>query len=239
MADSQRTGHAHNFKDISGGRFGLLTAIEFIRRTEGDTIWRCRCDCGVIVEKRGNHLRSGATTRCCFQKHHQKKGKRPPLSPERMTWQSIKQRCRNPNDPYFALYGGRGIEMCDRWFHSFELFLEDMGPRPSDCTIDRIDNDGNYEPANCRWATRKEQGNNRRTNRFIEFNGEVKTVSQWAEQLGVKPGCLRARLGELNWSVEKALTTPIDAVKSKSGSRRHREDFQSPPCSVVVANSPS
>jgi hypothetical protein len=99
--------------------------------------------------------------------------------------------------------------VCRRWRESFEAFYSDMGPRPtSGHSIDRIDNDGDYEPGNCRWATRSEQQNNRRASRYISFNGKRMTVEQWAEYLGMSRDTLTKRLN--NWSVERALTEPID-----------------------------
>lgn len=216
MAASQRTRPAHNFKDMTGQRFGLLVAIEFVRRLDHDTVWLCKCDCGDVVEKRGQLLRKGLTTRCCFSRHYQKKPKPGPASPERISWQTMRQRCHNPNDPYYFRYGGRGIQVCERWRHSFAAFLADMGPRPVGTSIERENNDGNYEPGNCRWATAIEQGNNKRSNRRIEFNGRTQTLTQWSREIGIKKGCLAARLNS-GMSVEEAFTKPLDLVKSRTG----------------------
>jgi hypothetical protein len=134
------------------------------------------------------------------------------------------QRCTKPSHHAFHRYGGRGIQVCDRW-GSFESFLEDMGPRPSlDHSIDRIDNDGDYEPSNCRWATRKEQANNTASNVVIEFNGARKTLGQWAKELGISGTGLRARLKK--WPIAKALTTPgFQQVRgSKQGSSKITEE---------------
>lgn len=124
-------------------------------------------------------------------------------------WHSMRDRCELPNNPQYCNYGGRGIRVCERW-RKFENFLADMGESPSlKHSIDRFpDNNGNYEPGNCRWATKKEQANNKRTNVFVTFNGETKTVSQWAEGLGWKTNTLIYRL-KRGWTIERALRQKI------------------------------
>jgi len=120
----------------------------------------------------------------------------------------MKSRCNNPNNVSFDNYGGRGISVCGRW-DKYQNFISDMGNRPTlKHTLDRIDNDGNYEPSNCRWATRKEQQRNRRTNHIIEFNGESKNITDWSNDLGIKLTTLIGRL-DRGWSIEKTLTTPV------------------------------
>jgi hypothetical protein len=142
---------------------------------------------------------------------------------EYRVWAGMKVRCVNPNGQDWLLYGGRGIRVCERWSGSFAAFFEDMGPRPtSRHSIDRIDSDGHYEPANCRWATAKEQANNWKTrNRRITYNGETLTVPQWAERLGLTRESLRDRL-DSGWSIERAVTTP--AVRQRT--RAHDGTFQ-------------
>jgi len=120
----------------------------------------------------------------------------------------MKRRCYNPNTPYYHLYGGRNITVCGRWKDSFVNFLADMGPKPSpEHTIDRIDNDGNYEPDNCRWATKMEQSHNSRKARLITYNGETLCLREWARRLGIGHMALSTRLNR-GWSLKKALTTP-------------------------------
>src|SRR5262245_14872347 len=127
-------------------------------------------------------------------------------TPEYRSWLSALNRCPNPRARDRKYYGGRGIRVCDRWRRSFAAFLADMGPRPSPRhTLERIDNSGHYEPGNCRWATRKEQGNNTRHNRFITHEGITRTLSQWAEATGLSESCIRIRLDRLGWSVKEAL----------------------------------
>lgn len=123
-------------------------------------------------------------------------------------WDKMKARCYNPKQKGYERYGGRGIRVCDRW-HDFQNFLEDMGEPPTDRhSIDRIDNDGNYEPGNCRWATPKEQANNMSTTTFLEFDKERLSLSDWAEKTGINKKILAGRLRD-GWSVEKALSTPV------------------------------
>lgn len=124
-------------------------------------------------------------------------------------WYGIIQRCCNPKSQGYERYGGRGIQVCERWQgeDGFEHFMEDMGIRPyKDASIDRIDNNDGYYSENCRWADKKTQGNNRGNNRLITFNGETHTLSQWAEELGINRNTLYTRLSR-GWSVKRALTT--------------------------------
>jgi hypothetical protein len=108
-------------------------------------------------------------------------------------WVSIKQRCLNPNAQHYHRYGARGITICDRWANDYAEFLADVGEQPEGMTLERIDNDGNYEPTNVRWTSRKEQANNRSTNVFVEYKGKRMTLAQWADHLGYKYGLLGSR----------------------------------------------
>ncbi len=122
-------------------------------------------------------------------------------------WCKIKDRCKNKND---MRYGGRGIAICDRWLNSFENFLEDMDKRPSTLhSIERIDNNGNYEPSNCRWATKKEQARNRRSNVFITYNNETLCINEWAERSSINQMTFWSRIFRYKWSIEKAINHPI------------------------------
>jgi hypothetical protein len=138
----------------------------------------------------------GESTSCgCYQRENSaetlrkvatKHGKHN--TPEYFRWLSMKLRCYHPSHHAFKDYGGRGITVCDRWKHDFEAFLSDVGERPSpEHSLDRIDNDGNYEPNNVRWATRQEQANNRRTNVKVTYDGREQTLAQWARELGITP----------------------------------------------------
>ena len=118
----------------------------------------------------------------------------------------MKDRCYNQSNTGYTNYGARGIQMCARWYESFEAFLADMGPHPGPgYSLDRIDNNGNYEPGNCRWATKKEQARNKANNRVISFGGETKTVSEWAEERKILPSTLIHRINN-GWPAEVALT---------------------------------
>ena len=124
-------------------------------------------------------------------------------------WQAIRRRCYNANTKAFPDYGGRGVRMCERWRNDFSAFIADVGARPSKAhTLDRIDNDGHYEPGNVQWATRTQQANNRRSSRLIEFRGETRTLAEWSRHRRLSIAVLHARLNKLGWSLEKALTTP-------------------------------
>jgi hypothetical protein len=121
---------------------------------------------------------------------------------------NMRRRCNYPTHGSYKDYGGRGIKVCERWNNSFENFYADMGDRPPGSQIDRIDNDGNYEPGNCQWSTRKEQNNNRRSNALFTYQGKTQTLQQWAEEYGIDKKLLWHRLNGLKWPIEKALTTP-------------------------------
>jgi hypothetical protein len=161
--------------DRSGQRFSRLTVISFKERRGNHKIWTCRCDCGAIKDVSGASLAAGSTKSCgCYTKERMsalgitKRRHGGRRTSEWEIWQGIKKRCLNKNCAAYKWYGGRGITICERWRISFENFLADVGPRPSkQHSIDRIDNDGNYEPSNCRWATATEQAYNRRPKRGV------------------------------------------------------------------------
>jgi hypothetical protein len=120
----------------------------------------------------------------------------------------MKARCYNQNDKAYANYGGRGITVCNKWKDSFETFYADMGSKPKGTTLDRINNDGNYEPSNCKWSSMSEQGRNRRTNRLIEYKKEIKTIVEWSEELNIPYSAIRNRL-DSGWPIERAFTEPV------------------------------
>src|SRR6266540_871109 len=133
----------------------------------------------------------------------------------------MKSRCLNPNWPNYHHYGGRGITVCERWRGGFEAFFEDMGPRPGPgYSIERVNNDGDYTPENCRWATRQEQLRNTRQTMRLTWNGETLTTFEWAERTGIPAGTIRGRIVQ-GWSVEEALTLPARTWRPKG----HRLTF--------------
>jgi hypothetical protein len=136
----------------------------------------------------------------------------PDHRPSYRSWYSMIDRCTNPSKKGWENYGGRGIAVCERW-RKFANFLSDMGDRPNGLSLDRIDNDKNYEPGNCRWATRGEQARNRRSNRLLTYKGETHVMKDWATILGIKYITLRYRLFVLGWTVEKALETPVHSLQ--------------------------
>ena len=124
-------------------------------------------------------------------------------------WQKIKERCNNPNVKEYIYYGARGITMCNAWQESFEQFLLDMGNAPTaKHTIERIDNNKNYDASNCKWATMTEQANNKSNNRLLTYNGVTKNITQWSNTISVSVSTLRRRIDNLGWGVVKALSTP-------------------------------
>jgi hypothetical protein len=133
------------------------------------------------------------------------------MTPEYVAYREMKKRCYNPNWVRYDRYGGRGIKVCERWLNDFDTFFADMGQKPSPRhTLDRIDNDGDYTPENCRWATKAEQALNRRSTRIIEYDGRALSVTEWAAEVRMDADTLSARINA-GWTPERALTTPLRA----------------------------
>jgi hypothetical protein len=184
-------------KDITGQKFGKLTAITPVGSKNKRIFWSFLCECGVKKEINPNSVKNGSVVSCgCWKK------RRNGLSTTRsyQIWFKMIERC---NDIYDLNYGGRGIKVCERW-KSFDCFYEDMGEPLPNMSLDRIDNDGNYEQSNCRWASASEQLRNTRRNVYIEFQGQRKTISDWADFLGIKRSTLWRRL-KRKLPLEKAL----------------------------------
>jgi hypothetical protein len=209
--------------DLTGQRLGRLVVLRAAGRdVRGCFKWECLCDCGnkTVVSRnnlKDNESRPGTRSCGCWQREVGKNNRTHGLTktPEHYTWGGMLNRCRNPNNPSFSYYGARGITVCERWQNSFEAFLADMGPKPSTGhSLDRIDVNGHYEPANCRWATRSEQNSNTRQNTFITFRGECRTQQEWSTITGIPRGTIHYRL-KAGWPTEMALATPVGPTSKR------------------------
>lgn len=193
-----------------GKRFGRVVVIgrpDAISRSSPVVL--CRCDCGDERDYFVANLTVQTEPMCppCRTDSRASKGRsgRHPLF---NIWKAIIQRCENPKHDAYPLYGGRGVTICDRWRNDFDAFATDVGPRPSrQHTIDRIDNDGNYEPGNTRWATWSQQGRNRRNTVMVEWRGRSISLNDAAELAGLDHATLAWRL-KRGWATERAMTTP-------------------------------
>jgi hypothetical protein len=205
-------GSANNFKDISNQRFHRLLVLRFSHKTKTNMMyWLCKCDCGKEKTIASSCLKAGTTKSCgCFRSEYMARSKLLhglSKTTEYRSWVEMIKRCTDRKNHAYSDYGGRGITVCERWL-KIENFLTDMGKKPeSHYSIERIDNNGVYEPSNCKWATPKEQSCNRRSNIYLTHNGEELTISQWESKLGFNKDVVRKRLRR-GWSIGKALTTP-------------------------------
>lgn len=203
-------------KDLSGQRFGRWRVISYAGSDKKQNArWNCICDCGTERDVARLHLVHGTSKSCgcisreatlarCITHGGTKR-------PEYRTWHGIKKRCYLPTEPAFKNYGARGIKVAPEWVDSFETFFADMGPRPSPShSIERLDNNADYAPGNCVWATDLEQANNTRANRLLTVDGETMTLSQTARKYGLTPQRLSARLRR-GIAVDLAVRLPIHA----------------------------
>lgn len=194
--------------NLTGNVYGMRKVLSFAGRNASSTaLWLCRCQCGSeCVVQQGNLLREGANGCSC------QRGLRHGMCGTQTynTWSGMLDRCYNPNHAGFSRYGGAGVTVCPEW-RTFTGFLADMGECPSpQHSIDRFpDQKGNYEKSNCRWATDKEQANNKANNRLLEYKGVSRTMAEWADcpECCVSYTTLRKRLG-MGWTVEQAMETP-------------------------------
>lgn len=206
-------------------QFGRLTVLErkqdhYLPCGQHYDSWLCKCSCGNIKTVSGRHLRMNEVQSCgCLNeevkfKHGQSHTKLHNI------WLNIKARCTNERNKNYNNYGGRGIKVCDEWigkngFINFYNWSYENGYKEG-LSIDRINNDGNYCPENCRWVTMKVQANNTRKNRYITYNGERRTLSEWSEITGISAYVLQNRLSKLGWSVERAMTEEPRVCKRRN-----------------------
>jgi hypothetical protein len=207
--------------ELTGQKFGRLVVENKnpIRSLDGSIRWDCICECGKKVSVIGSNLVSENTTSCgCYNREIINKVNSThgmSHTPEYYIWKAMNQRCTNSNTKNYSDYGGRGITVCERWLDSFEAFYEDMGPRPSpDHSIERRENDGNYEKSNCYWATRTEQNNNKRNNTLYSYKGQEYSIKQLANlpEAKVSGACistLKNRINQSGYSIEKALNEQV------------------------------
>lgn len=205
-----------SYQDLTGKTFGRLRVIEFAKKVGYHRLWRSICECGNECISYGQSLRNGRTQSCgCLLKERSRASvttHNMSYSPEYRAWRDMIHRCTNPSNPRFHHYGGRGIQVHLRWKESFSDFYADMGPRPGKgYSIERKNNDGNYEPDNCCWATWKEQSRNTRHNRLITIHGRTQTLIEWAEESNLSPRTLWGRLEK--WPPEIAISSPLCSGK--------------------------
>lgn len=196
-------------QNLVGKKFNMLVVVDL--EQSNPVVWKCRCDCGNYTYVRTSNLKRGLVKSCgCLQ---QRGNPVHNLSNSRLyrIRAKIIRRCFCEDDPAYPRYGGRGITMCQEWRDSVESFVNwayENGYR-DDLTIDRIDNNGNYTPENCRWATSVEQANNTRRNRVFTYNGKTQNLKQWCDELGLNYSRIHSRLTR-GWDFEKAITTTDD-----------------------------
>lgn len=206
-------------KDYTGERFGRLTAVKLQeRKSDNNHLWLFRCDCGVEIARGIRLVKSGRTSSCgcLFRETMAERNTTHGKSQTRTyrVWKNMRARCQTPSDSDYADYGGRGISVCSRW-QGYQEFLDDMGECPDGMSIDRIDVNKGYEPGNCRWADAQTQARNKRSNRNITAGGVTKTITEWAQELGVSHRLIAYRIGA-GWPPERAVS------EKPGGGRRKR-----------------
>lgn len=199
--------------DLNGKRFGKLVAVRVAKVTNRKTLWLCKCDCGKTCLVRRGNLVSGHTKSCGCVKTKTLKVKATTHGKSKTRiyyiWTSMKQRCYCAKNQAYQRYGGRGIKVCNEWM-DFENFYEWAihSGYACDLSIDRIDNNDDYKPSNCRWATAKVQNENKSSNVLLTYQNETKTLSEWSEDIGIPYTTLWNRIQHLGWSIEDALSKP-------------------------------
>lgn len=197
-------------KDLTGMKFGQLVVIKRLKCNKWrQSVYLCKCDCGNTIEVVGNDLKNGHTKSCGCTKCSQ--NRLTAIYPRLYNiWKKIKDRCYNINSNIYKYYGKRGIKVCNEW-HDLETFIEWAlkNGYQDNLTIDRINNNGNYEPSNCRWISLPAQQNNKRTNRLITYNNETHTIAEWEKIKKFPKDVIRQRINKLKWDIEKAIETPV------------------------------
>lgn len=208
-------------EDLTGKRFGRLIVIEFYDHNKyGQARWLCKCDCGNTTIVLGSCLRSGSTSSCgcLWKERHREATATHGMSQSNVyaEYRNMKNRCYNENAHNYKWYGGRGITMCDRWRDSINDFYDDVSTLPNfgekGYSLDRIDNDGNYELDNVRWATSSEQCNNRSSNLRYEYDGKIRTLKEISDMTGIPYKALNKRIRVFGWEPERAFTTETRKV---------------------------
>ena len=199
-----------------GKKYGRLTVISKAGRNKhGKQLFECKCACGNKTTVERGSIRSGNTKSCgCYKQEMAIKANRThgmTNTPLYNSWRAMQERCNNPNASNYKIYGGRGVAICSEWleFEPFARWAMANGFQPG-LWIERIDNNGNYEPSNCKWATREEQSNNRRNNHMVTFRSKTMSIAQWSRVTGIRYSTLRSRFND-GWPPERALTTPAGA----------------------------
>lgn len=210
--------------DLTGKRFGRLTVVSFDGYSEKShgTRWLCKCDCGKQKSVLSSCLKRGLTTSCgCYasERKSERNKKHGFGNSDRLyrIWSDMKSRCYSPSDKNFKRYGARGICICPEWRKDFLQFREWALSNGYDdaLSIDRIDNNNGYSPDNCRWATKKTQSNNRRTNVYITYKGETHTLAEWSNITGIKAATLVSRKAH-GWSDEECIEVPVSSANNQS-----------------------
>lgn len=200
--------------DPAGKRFGRLLVIRCSDKKDRRYAWVCQCDCGIVKEISKYQLKRGETVSCgCLIAEKIAAGLNKPHglhnTPTYNTWRGMIDRCYQPSHTSYARYGGKGIKVCDRWLESVHAFISDMGERAPGMTIERRDSSKDYYPENCRWATQREQNNNKSDTRFITWQGRTQHMTAWAAELGMSPAALHYRLTKMKLPIDVAFTTPV------------------------------
>jgi hypothetical protein len=221
---------------LDGQRFGLLTVVSRAHTAGGYAMWNCRCDCGTDLIVGGHRLRQGRKNRCASKIHRI----RPPsltteYKSEYQSWLSMRERCTNPEHKGHKNYGARGITIDPRW-SEFKNFMLDMGRKPDPkFTIEREDVNGNYEPKNCKWISRIDQGRNKRNSVFVTYQGRKLLLIDLVEELGLSRNVVYGRL-KGGWTLAQAIALPLHTTVNNKARGRPRGSYKKKP--VALCESP-